>query len=339
MVHELAGERLCPPATACAMVKVTQSLTEWPRLGGSGRLALPALGSYGRSEGRGMTRRDVHLDAMLRHLGAAYYESLHGRASAADVARARNAVEERLAEPPITEPAPADGQTGPASGGTHRHGHWHSRVRDVMTTRVVTVDRITGYKEIAGLLAKHHITAVPVLIMGRHVAGVVSEDDLLTTQDDARQGSKPRHLLWARQARQHRSLTAGEMMTSPAITIHPDATINTAARLMHTHQVKSLPVIGPDTALVGIVSRGDLLKVFLRPDQQIAHEVHELLTEILLTDPAAISVRVRGGVVTLAGQPASTEQHDLIPVALRLIWDIDGVVDVVDKVGTTAASR
>jgi CBS domain-containing protein len=285
-----------------------------------------------------MTRRDVHLDAVLRHLGAAYYESLHGRASAADVARARNAVEERLAEPPTSGPAPAGDQAGPASGSTHHHGRWHSRVRDVMTTDVFTVDRITGYKEIAALLAKHHITAVPVLIMGRHVAGVVSEDDLLTAQDDARQASRPRRLPWAREARQHRPLTAGEMMTSPAITIHPDATIVTAARVMHTHQIKSLPVVGPDDTLAGIVSRGDLLKVCLRPDQQIAHEVRELLAEILLTDPAAITVRVRGGVVSLTGQPASTEQHDLIAVALRLIWDIDGVVDVVDKVNAAAVS-
>ena len=285
-----------------------------------------------------MTRRDVHVDAVLRHLGAAYYESLHGRASAADVARARSAVEERLAEPPTSGQAPAGGPARPAHSGGHQHGRWHSRVRDVMTSSVVTVDRITGYKEIAELLAKHQITAVPVLIMGRHVAGVVSEEDLLTAQDDARRASKPRRLPWPRHAREHRPLTAGEMMTSPAVTIHPDATIVAAARLMHTNQVTSLPVVGPDDTLAGMVSRSDLLKVCLRPDQQIAHEVRELLTEILLTDPAAITVSVHSGVVTLSGQPAATEQHDLIPVALRLIWDIDGVVDVVDKVSVVAPS-
>lgn len=286
-----------------------------------------------------MTRRDVHLDATLRHLGAAYYESLHGRATAADVARARAAVEERLAEPPTSGPTQAGNPAVRADDGTHHHGRWHTRVRDVMTTTVVTVDRITGYKEIAGLLAKHHITAVPVLIMGRHVAGVVSEDDLLTAHDAARRASKPSRLPWARQPRQHRPLTAGEMMTSPAVTIHPDATIVMAARLMHAHGIKSLPVTGPEDTLIGIVSRGDLLKVCLRPDQQIAREVYELLTEILLTDPAGITAGVRGGVVTLAGEPTSAEQHDLLPVAMRLIWDIDGVVDVVGKVSATAASR
>src|SRR6516164_7543315 len=102
-----------------------------------------------------MTSRDAQLDAMLRHLGAAYYESLHGRASAADVARARAAIEESMAEQPAARPGPG---TKPAEA--HHHGRWHSTVRDVMTTNVVTVDRITSYKEIAQLFAKHKISAV-----------------------------------------------------------------------------------------------------------------------------------------------------------------------------------
>jgi osmotically-inducible protein OsmY len=71
--------------------------------------------------------------------------------------------------------------------------------------------------------------------------------------------------------------------------------------------------------------------VFLRSDAQIADEVGELLAEILFADPATINVVVRGGVVTLLGEPGSKDHHDLIPVAIRLIRDIDGVVDVVDK--------
>jgi CBS domain-containing protein len=134
-----------------------------------------------------MTSREVQMDAMLRHLGAAYYESLHGRASAADVARARAAIEESMAEQTGTAARPGRGkkQAGTPPAQAHHHGRWHSTVRDVMTTDVVTVDRITPYKEIAQLLGKHKISAVPVLIMGRHVAGVVSEADLLAAQDQA----------------------------------------------------------------------------------------------------------------------------------------------------------
>jgi CBS domain-containing protein len=286
-----------------------------------------------------MTRADSRMDAMLRHLGAAYYESLHGRASAADVARARAAIEERLAEQPATD-GPGAGKQHAGQAPRHHHGRFHSTVRDVMTTDVVTVDRITSYKEIAQMLAKHRISAVPVLVMGRHVAGVVSEDDLLAARDTAAQQAQTRktgHLPWPRhRAGQHPKLTAGELMSSPAITIHPDAPIPRAARMMHAHHIKRLPVVDPDNKLIGIVSRRDLLSVFLRPDAQIAQQVRELLAEILLDDSANVTVTVRGGVVILSGQPGPEDQHDLIPVAVRLIWDIDGVVGIVDKISAAA---
>jgi CBS-domain-containing membrane protein len=204
------------------------------------------------------------------------------------------------------------------------------------------VARIPPHKEIATLLAKYKISAVPVVTMGRHVAGVVSEADLLAVEDqEARKARTGRadHLPWSRrQGRQHPGLTAEQLMTSPAITIHPDAPIPRAASLMHARHVKRLPVVDPDGKLLGIVSRRDLLTVFLRPDTQIAAEVHELLTEILFADPASVSVRVNEGVVVLTGQPAAADQHDLIPIAVRLIWDIDGVVDVVEKLGTPASA-
>jgi CBS domain-containing protein len=106
---------------------------------------------------------------------------------------------------------------------------------------------------------------------------------------------------------------------------------------MQIHHIKRLPAVDPSGKLIGIVSRRDLLSVFLRPDAQIAAEVRELLTEILFADPATVTVAVHGGVVTLLGQPGSQDHHDLIPVAIRLIWDIDGVVDVVDKLSADAA--
>jgi CBS-domain-containing membrane protein len=284
-----------------------------------------------------MTSRDAQVNAMLRHLGAAYYESLHGRASAADVARARAAIEECMAEQPATAARPGHGrkQGGTPPDQAHHHGRWHSTVRDVMTTDVVTVDRITPFKEIVQLLAKHKISAVPVLVMGRHVAGVVSEADLLAAEDPAAReaSSKPGGLLpWTRRrSGQHPKRTAEELMTRPAITIHPDAPIPRAAAVMHAQHVKRLPVVDPDGKLIGIVARRDLLSVFLRPDAQIEAEVGELLSEILFADPETVQVAVHGGVVTLLGRAGSQDHHDMISVAIRLIWDIDGVVDVVDK--------
>ncbi|HTT53786.1 MAG TPA: CBS domain-containing protein [Streptosporangiaceae bacterium] len=292
-----------------------------------------------------MSRRDENLNAMLRHLGAAYYESLHGRASSADVARALDAVEEHNGDhpDPTGTARPARSSHLARKGPAGHHGRWHQRVRDVMTTKVITVDQGTPYKEIAALLAEHRISAVPVLILGRHVAGLVSEADLLSAQQKREQAAHAGtaaglHLTHRHDA--HHGLTAEELMTSPAVTIHPDASLPAAARLMNSHHLKRLLVVHPDGTLAGIVSRGDLLSVFLRSDHDIAAEVGELLGKVLLTDPEAITVRVRNGVVTLGGQfrPDSDTDPSLVRVAVRLTWDIDGVVDVIEKIGAPAPS-
>lgn len=289
-----------------------------------------------------MTRRDEHLDAMLRHLGAAYYDSQHGRASSADVARALDAVEEQNGQPPETaRPRPARAGYGADQDPLGHQVRWRQRVWDVMTTKVITVDRITPYKEIAWLLAKHKISAVPVLVLGRHVAGVVSEADLLAAQQKRERAAEAAaggglHLTHRHDA--HQGLTAEQLMTSPAITINPEAALSTAARLMNSHKLKSLPVVKPDGTLAGMVSRGDLLRVFLRSDKDIAGEVRAIFSKVLPADPDAVSVRVRNGVVSLGGHPAAGTDPDLVPVVARLVWDIAGVVDVIEKIDAPAPS-
>ena len=143
---------------------------------------------------------------------------------------------------------------------------------------------------------------------------------------------------WHLRKQPHVRLTAGALMTSPAITIGPDATIPGAARLMNTHHITRLPVIDEDGKLAGIVSRRDLLSVFLRPDADVAAEVRDMLAKVLPTDPDAVSIRVRNGVVILSGQPAAGTDPGLVPVAVRLAWDIAGVVDVIERIGAPAAS-
>jgi|SRR5579859_4042916 len=282
-----------------------------------------------------MSRTDIHLDAMLRHLGAAYYESLHGRARQADVVRALDTVEEHLSEQSTRQAQPGLARPVPrqaAGGGPPRRLRWARRVSEVMTTNVITVDRPTPYKEIAQLLTAHRISGIPVLKMGREVAGVVTEADLVAIEDQAsrlpRTGRRMR-----RRPKGHPALTAGQLMTTPAITIGPDASIPAAARMMNTHHVRRLPVVAADGKLVGIVSRRDLLSVFLRPDEDIAANARQVLGEILLADPASVTVTVKNGVVRLAGtiRAAAGEHADLVPVAVRLVWDIDGVVDVLDE--------
>ena len=281
-----------------------------------------------------MTRTDTHLDAMLRHLGAAYYESLHGRAPRSDVTRALDTVQEHLGEqgPPALKRGQAPHHE------ELRKRRWARRVGDVMTTKVVTVDRITPYQEIDRLLTRHRISGVPVLKMGREVVGVVSETDLLAAEDERRRQARMADSIgrrWHLRKQPYARLTAGALMTSPAVTIGPDATIPTAARLMNTDHISRLPVVDENGKLVGIVSRRDLLSVFLRSDAEIAHDARQVLDELPLADAKAVMTEVRHGVVTLTGTllPGADNEQDLTPLTLRLIWDIDGVVDVVNRLG------
>ena len=98
------------------------------------------------------------------------------------------------------------------------------------------------------------------------------------------------------------------------------------------YHIKRLPVVEPDGTLIGLVSRRDLLRVFLVPDEQIVCQVQELLAEVLPTESADITVNAHGGMVTLTGPEAASVQHGSLAAAIDLIWDIDGVVDVIDHI-------
>jgi CBS domain-containing protein len=268
-----------------------------------------------------MSRTDFHLDAMLRHLGAAYYDSLHGRAAEADVTRAVEQIADHMGETDAAQPAPV--RTRHVA--TQHHGSFHSRVRDVMTTSVVSVDRITPYKEIVALLSKHRIGGMPVLSIGRHVTGIVTDSDLVAVEARHAPGQTR-----FRRRSQHQ-LRAEQLMTAPAITIHPDAPIASAARTMTHNHVHTLPVVDADGTLVGIVSRRDLLRLFLRPDEEVARQVHELVAEVLPDDADAVTIGVRNGVVSLTCQAGDGTRRDGLKLAARLAADIDGVVDVVES--------
>lgn len=270
-----------------------------------------------------MNRTDTPLDGMLRHLGAAYYDSLHGRTAPTEVVRALDCVAEHIHEPPAGQLAATRTATGhPHSCRPEHHDLWHSRVRDVMTTGVVTVPPGTAYKQIATLLAEREISGVPVLAEDGHVAGVVSDVDLIAARDGA---GRP----FQRPGRRQLRRTAGELMSAPAVTIQPDATISAAARLMSARGVRRLPVVDAQGRLAGIVSLRDLLSLFVRTDDEIAWQVTEMLAQILPADLAAIRVSVHDGIVTLSLAPGQAGRPDVLALATRLTWDIDGVVDVV----------
>jgi CBS domain-containing protein len=291
-----------------------------------------------------MARTDIHLDAKLRHLGAAYYDSLKGRATRSDVLRALDAIDEHLKAQRRQAPGGATASVGirrlRQDGGQPSAVPHVPRVRDVMTRKVVTVDRLTPFSDIVRLLSDRRISGVPVLMMGRRVAGVVSEADLVALEDEevrrARMDANATGR-WRRPLRRvHWGLTAGALMSAPAVTIYPDATIPHAAQIMTNRHIRRLPVVDEDGRLIGIVTRRDLLSVFLRPDDEIAERVRELLDDVLPADPGSVTATVRDGVVVLTGRPEAPEDRELIPVVIRLIWDVDGVIDVLNRLGEQA---
>ncbi|NUR90478.1 MAG: CBS domain-containing protein [Nonomuraea sp.] len=212
------------------------------------------------------------------------------------------------------------------------------KVSEVMTRDVVSVSGGTPFKEIAEALVTHGISAVPVIDAEGRVTGVVSETDLLRKEQfrERYAGERYRPPLRSRLTRDGReagrkalALTAAELMTAPAVTIHPQLAAVFAARMMAAHGVKRLPVVDVRGRLVGIVSRRDLLKVFLREDDELAREIREeALGHSVWADLSRIEVTVARGVVTLAGE---LDSSDLAGSVGHAVQRVDGVVRVIDR--------
>lgn len=204
----------------------------------------------------------------------------------------------------------------------------NATVRDVMTRDVVSVNRLTSFKDIARTLFDLEVSAVPVLDDERRVTGIVCAADLVEQQ--ARWADRESGLRDPGSGRDERgAVRAQTLMTSPVVTVTPETDTASAARLMHRNAVKHLPVVDAEGRLVGIVSEKDLLTVFLRPDPDIREEiVREVLSSDPVVDAAQITVRVDDGIVTLAGTVAGERAARRV---VALAENIDGVVRVVDQ--------
>ncbi|WP_306324736.1 CBS domain-containing protein [Streptomyces venezuelae] len=209
-------------------------------------------------------------------------------------------------------------------------------VADVMTKKVVAVLPGADFKEIVATMERWKVSAVPVVEGEGRVVGIVSEADLLLKEEfhEHRLGlvEQMRRLDATAKAGSRR---AADLMTSPAVTIRRGASLPQAARLMATHRVKRLPVVDASGTVQGIVSRSDLLKVFLRSDQELAAEVlRDVVEHLFPLSHREVGVQVDAGVVTLSGE---VRDSALIPVAARLARAVEGVVDVKCELTTRKA--
>ncbi|MEI5007644.1 CBS domain-containing protein [Streptomyces sp. PmtA] len=212
----------------------------------------------------------------------------------------------------------------------------HRTVGEVMTSEVVRAHPDTSCKELARLLTSHHISGLPVVDDDDKVMGVVSRTDLTRRQAaPGRTGSGRDHVPGAlrRIARARPTatpaLTAGGLMSSPAVTVHPEQRVVDAARIMERRHIDRLPVVDEEDRLIGITTRRDLLRVFLRTDEEIREDV---AGAVCLHSPAddadELHIDVRDGFVTIEGA-AGPEINTM--ALIRAAWRVDGVVGVVNR--------
>lgn len=202
------------------------------------------------------------------------------------------------------------------------------KVKELMNEEVVAVEPETTLKDVASLLVEHRISGVPVVDAERNVLGVVSEADIVFKEQAAKPGS--RILDWLLgggffELERLSARTAEQAMSAPAITIGAEKEVFRAARLMTEHGVKRLPVVDDKGALIGIVTRSDLVRAFVRSDDELAHEIDEMVRRTLLIEDEALHVHVHDGEVHLSGKLERRSDAELLP---RFVARVPGVVDV-----------
>ncbi len=208
----------------------------------------------------------------------------------------------------------------------------HRTVADVMTRRVHVASPLTPFKLLVRLIEENRVSAIPIVDHTGVPVGIVSESDLLLKELQSEIESTSR-LFHGRRRRielaKAEGVVASDLMTSPPITVRADATLTQAARQMQERDVRRLIVIDDRGRIAGIVSRSDLLQVFLRTDEDLREDVLErIIPAILIDQLTPIDVNVRANVITLSGEVDRRSDAEILG---RLTRDIDGVVGVVNQ--------
>ena len=203
-------------------------------------------------------------------------------------------------------------------------------VRDVMSTRPVWVSETASFREMAAKLREFRVGAFPVLDADGKVAGVVSEADMLAkeaVEDEPGMRGMIASIVHHAERAKAEGVTAADLMTSPALTVTPDDTVEHAARIMYTRKVKRLPVVDADGRLAGIIGRADVLAVFDRTDAEIREEI---MRDVIQgrSEPSWYSVIAHDGVVTLEGTPETAAIGRDVVSRVR---HLQGVVAVRDR--------
>ena len=211
------------------------------------------------------------------------------------------------------------------------------KVREIMTTDVLTIGPEAELRDVARLFVEHGISGLPVCGAQREILGVISEGDILFKEHGrANEGQSLLARLdgsAATAADKAAAVKVGEAMTAPAITVPPYCSVAEAARIMSEHGINRLPVVKGDE-VVGIVTRTDLVRAFVRSDEEIHREIRDdvLRDTLWLEVPAVVRVEVDRGVVRLNGHLETSSDASLL---VRLVGRVPGVVSVLADLSWT----
>lgn len=204
------------------------------------------------------------------------------------------------------------------------------RIRDLMTTDVITIGAEASLKEAARRMLEAGVSGLPVTDGQGRLVGIVTEADFLATESERGNKARTARLLrlFAGEAEPFaRERSVADVMTTDLITIGPDADHSEAARVMEKTGVKRLPVVD-GSGVRGLISRADILRAFVRADHDILEEITEkIIRQILWIDPEGVEVGSVDGNVKLSGRLETRTEAQLL---VELTKRVDGVASVTD---------
>jgi len=207
------------------------------------------------------------------------------------------------------------------------------RVRDIMTTTVVTATSETTFQELVDRMLRHGISGIPIIDVDHRPIGIVTEADLIAKEAYRSFRAYPADPLLGRHenawSTKSHGRRAGELMTTPVRTVRPQDLVRMVAARMVTTGVNRFPVVEAGGRLVGIVSRDDILRTFHQDDEEISRAVDRALGDPL-TIPSGhtITASVHHGVVMLHGSVSRASHLRLVEDAIR---ELPGVVDLTSE--------
>jgi CBS domain-containing protein len=223
------------------------------------------------------------------------------------------------------------------------------KVRDVMTSPVVSIDPESSVLEAVRIMLQRHISGLPVIDKRGRLSGMITEGDFLRRAETGTQRRRPRWLEFllgpgrlAEEYTRSHGRKVHEIMTTNAVTVTEEVPLDEVVRLMEKRRIKRLPVVRGNE-VIGIVSRANLVhalaglardaKPTSSSDQAIRDRIVAELAGQSWAPASLINVIVRDGVVELWGSITDERERQAIIVAAENVPGVKAVEDHVEWSG------